>query len=191
MSQILVLIYQDLYNHSLIIRSSSDWIHINETSIECVCIIIFVLFLTFFLFLFLFVCVCFFCFVFVLIFIQDLDWEPHSIDVSLICIQSELLLDGPLPKLCPVVVLSPQDGCRSAVALLLKTTLIQVSDYRLLGASGFIIGSHLGGRARLPDTILEEDHPMTIPSKLVFMWISHRVLSQSAGWRRTNVGKRS
>jgi hypothetical protein len=29
----------------------------------------------------------YFCFVFVLIFIQDLDWEPHSIDVSLICIQ--------------------------------------------------------------------------------------------------------
>ena len=26
-------------------------------------------------------------------------------------------------------------------------------------------GSHLGGRARLPDTILEEDHQMTIPSK--------------------------
>ena len=24
---------------------------------------------------------------------------------------------------------------------------------------------HLGGRARLPDTILEKDHPMTIPSK--------------------------
>ena len=48
-------------------------------------------------------------------------------------------------------------------------------------------GSHLGGRARLPDTILEEDHPMTIPSKFGsnwatgsrqdgFMWISHRVL---------------
>ena len=36
--------------------------------------------------------VCFFCFVFVLIFIQDLDWEPNSIDVSLICIQSQLLL---------------------------------------------------------------------------------------------------
>jgi uncharacterized protein YxeA len=34
MSQILVLIYQGLYNHSFIIRSSSDWIHINETSIE-------------------------------------------------------------------------------------------------------------------------------------------------------------
>jgi hypothetical protein len=30
-----------------------------------------------------------------------------------------------------------QDGCRSAVALLLKAALIQVSDYRLLGASGF------------------------------------------------------
>jgi hypothetical protein len=26
-------------------------------------------------------------------------------------------------------------------------------------------GGHLGGRARLSDTILEEDHPMTIPSK--------------------------
>ena len=26
-------------------------------------------------------------------------------------------------------------------------------------------GGHLGGIARLPDTILEEDHPMTIPSK--------------------------
>ena len=25
-------------------------------------------------------------------------------------------------------------------------------------------GGHLGGRARLPDTILKEDHPMTIPS---------------------------
>jgi hypothetical protein len=24
-------------------------------------------------------------------------------------------------------------------------------------------GGHLGGRARLPNTILEEDHPMTIP----------------------------
>jgi hypothetical protein len=34
------------------------------------------------------------------------------------------------------VVLSHQDGCRSAVALLLKAALIQVSDYRLLGASG-------------------------------------------------------
>ena len=26
-------------------------------------------------------------------------------------------------------------------------------------------GGHLGGKAQLPDTILEEDHPMTIPSK--------------------------
>jgi hypothetical protein len=26
-------------------------------------------------------------------------------------------------------------------------------------------GGHFGGRAQLPDTILEEDHPMTIPSK--------------------------
>jgi hypothetical protein len=41
--------------------------------------------------------------------------------------------------LCPAVVLSHQDGCRSAVALLLKAALIQVIDYRLLGASGLEI----------------------------------------------------
>ena len=46
-------------------------------------------------------------------------------------------MDGPLPKLCPAVVLSHQDGHHSAVALLLKAALIQVSDYRLLGASGY------------------------------------------------------
>jgi hypothetical protein len=43
--------------------------------------------------------------------------------------------NGPLPKLCPAVVLSRQDGRHSAVALLLKAALIHVSDYRLLGAS--------------------------------------------------------
>jgi hypothetical protein len=47
-------------------------------------------------------------------------------------------LDGPLPKLCPAVTLSHQDGHHSAVALLLIAALIQVGDYRLLGASGFI-----------------------------------------------------
>jgi len=48
-------------------------------------------------------------------------------------------LDGPFPKLCLAVTLSHQDGRYSAVALLLKAALIQVSDYRLLGASGFNI----------------------------------------------------
>jgi hypothetical protein len=38
-------------------------------------------------------------------------------------------------NLCPAVTLSHQDGRHSAVALLLKAALIQVSDYRLLGAS--------------------------------------------------------
>jgi hypothetical protein len=46
-------------------------------------------------------------------------------------------LDGHLPKLCAVVTLSHHDGHHNAVALLLKTALIQLSDYRLLGASGF------------------------------------------------------
>ena len=50
----------------------------------------------------------------------------------------EQSLDGPFPKLCPAVALSHQDGCHSAVSLLQKATLIQVSDYRLLGASGCI-----------------------------------------------------
>jgi hypothetical protein len=45
-------------------------------------------------------------------------------------------LDGSFPKLCPAIALSHQDGRHSAVALLLKAALIQVSDYRLLGASG-------------------------------------------------------
>ena len=45
-------------------------------------------------------------------------------------------LDGPLPKWCLAVALSHQDGHHSAVALLLKAALIQVSNYRLLGASG-------------------------------------------------------
>ena len=31
-------------------------------------------------------------------------------------------------------------------------------------------GSHLGGEAQLPDTILEEDHLMTIPSKFGSNW---------------------
>jgi hypothetical protein len=57
-------------------------------------------------------------------------------------------LDGPLPKLCPAVALSHQDGRHSAVALLLNAALIQVSDYRLLGASRwflceFPIGSYV------------------------------------------------
>jgi hypothetical protein len=42
------------------------------------------------------------------------------------------------------VTLSHQDGHHSAVALLLKAALIQVSDYRLLGASGFFIPILMG-----------------------------------------------
>jgi hypothetical protein len=49
---------------------------------------------------------------------------------------------GSYVKLCLAVVLSHQDGCRSAVALLLKAALIQVSDYELLGASGCFARLH-------------------------------------------------
>ena len=46
-------------------------------------------------------------------------------------------------KMCPAVALSRQDGRHSAVALLLKAALIQVSDYRLLGASGCSLQSRV------------------------------------------------
>jgi hypothetical protein len=49
------------------------------------------------------------------------------------------MVSGYLRLLCPAVALSHQDGCHSAVALLLKAALIQVSDYRLLGASGLCL----------------------------------------------------
>ena len=64
---------------------------------------------------------------------QLLNWNQTLIKQS---------LDGPLPKLCPAVALSHQDGHHSAVALLLKAALIQVSDYRLLGASGLFCFLH-------------------------------------------------
>jgi hypothetical protein len=50
----------------------------------------------------------------------------------------EWSLDGPLPKLCPVIPTSNQDGRQG--------------------------GGHLGRRAKPPDTFLEENHPMTISS---------------------------
>jgi hypothetical protein len=57
--------------------------------------------------------------------------------ISIICrVISLVTLDGPFPKLCLAVVLFHQDGNHSAVALLLKAALIQVSDYRLMGTSG-------------------------------------------------------
>ena len=49
----------------------------------------------------------------------------------------EQSLDGPLPKLCPSVTLSHQDGYHSAVALLLKAALIQVSDLHAPGSLWF------------------------------------------------------
>jgi hypothetical protein len=58
-------------------------------------------------------------------------------------------LDGPLPKLCLAFALSHQDGRHSAVALLLKAALIQVSGFRLLGASGFILMNSHGNEANV------------------------------------------
>ena len=90
--------------------------------------------------------------------------------------------------------------CQNIMGCLKSCSEITYSNQRLPGACNRSPGSkllsittqlhcggHLGGRTRLPDTILEEDHPMTIPSKFGsnwatgsrqdgFMWISHRVL---------------
>jgi hypothetical protein len=68
-------------------------------------------------------------------------------------------LDGPFPKLCPAVALSHQDGRHSAVALLLKAALIQVSDYRILGASGFVFSttfSNISAISWRPVLVMEE-----------------------------------
>jgi hypothetical protein len=62
-------------------------------------------------------------------------WEIH---IKTILSGTSSSIRTKLPKLCPAVVLSHQDGCHSAVALLLKAALIQVSVYRLLGAFVFI-----------------------------------------------------
>ena len=65
---------------------------------------------------------------------NDLVWNQQLNQNQTLMEQS---LDGPLSKLCLAVTLSHQDGCHSAVALLLKAALIQVSDCRFMGASGF------------------------------------------------------
>jgi hypothetical protein len=49
-------------------------------------------------------------------------------------------LGGPIPKLCPVIPTSNQDGRQAKKG-------------------------HLGQRAEPPDKFLEENHPMTISSK--------------------------
>jgi hypothetical protein len=69
-------------------------------------------------------------------------------------------LDGPLSKLCPAVALSRQDGRHSAVALLLKAALIQVSDYRFLGASGIYVSSE----GRVGCEFIHPAQPTDVPS---------------------------
>jgi hypothetical protein len=72
-------------------------------------------------------------------------WEfPIGSYVKLSSAVAAILVGGlkyrtQIPKLCLAVALSHQDGHHSAVALLLKAALIQVSDYRFLGASGLIL----------------------------------------------------
>jgi hypothetical protein len=82
----------------------------------------------------------------------------------------EWSLDGPLPKLCPVIPTSNQDGHQAKNRnQRLPGACNRSPGSKLLSITTQLhCGSHLGGRAQLPDTILEEDHPMTIPSKFGF-----------------------
>jgi hypothetical protein len=63
-------------------------------------------------------------------------------------------LDGPLPKLCPVIPTSNQDGHQAKNR--------KKGDEILKESSGF--GGDLGRRAEPLDIFLEENHSMTISS---------------------------
>jgi hypothetical protein len=47
-------------------------------------------------------------------------------------------------------------------------------SHRVLCQAKFGCGGHLDRRAELPDTFLEENHPMTISSKLLSKWFQIR-----------------
>jgi hypothetical protein len=61
--------------------------------------------------------------------------QQSLVEISFV-VSEDFFFLSPFPKLCPAVTFSQQDGRHSAVAFLLKSALIQVSDYRLLRASG-------------------------------------------------------
>jgi hypothetical protein len=68
-----------------------------------------------------------------------------------------------VPGWFPFKFVSDNPALHSRWLLLLK---IEISS--IVHLTQLHCGGHLGGRAQLPDTILEEDHPMTIPSKFGF-----------------------
>jgi hypothetical protein len=68
----------------------------------------------------------------------------------------EWSLDGPLPKLCPVIPTSNQDG-RQANLGTFWLKIEQIWPFEEI--SIFSNGGHLGYRTALTDTILKGDHP--------------------------------
>ena len=100
-------------------------------------------------------------------------------------------MDGPLPKLCPAVALYRQDGRHSAVALLLKAALIQVSDYRLLGASGSVFFAlNFDKKLKIEkrgDEVKKKSSPLKLLSQsqpnfaeMILRWSPFRLVSVSA-----------
>jgi hypothetical protein len=65
--------------------------------------------------------------------------------------------DDPLPNLCP------------AVALLFKAALIQVSDYRLLGASGFY--KNKNQKFNILSGLFQEKIPGRVGTPLIFFYL--------------------
>jgi hypothetical protein len=79
----------------------------------------------------------------------------------------EWSLDGPLPKLCPVILTSNQDGRQAKNRKKGDEIKKKSSPLKLLSQSqpSFAEMIHLGRRAKSQDTFLKENHPMTISSK--------------------------
>jgi hypothetical protein len=77
----------------------------------------------------------------------------------------EWSLDGPFPKVCPVIPISNQDDRqvknRKKGGWNLK---------KIFSLAMFDCGGHLGQRAEPPDIFLEQNHPMTISSTFSSYW---------------------
>jgi hypothetical protein len=102
----------------------------------------------------------------------------------------EWSLDGPLPKLCPVIPTSNQDGHqtknkkrRDEIFKIFSSETTEPISTKLYWNDPWVVpfqndvcklssavGGHLVRRAEPPDPFLEENHPMTISSKFCSYW---------------------
>jgi hypothetical protein len=81
-------------------------------------------------------------------------------------------LDGPLPKLCPLIPTSNQDGRQAQNRKRGDEILIVHCCFSFEEMSIFSNSGHLEWRAVLSDTILKGTHPGTIPARFGLIWFS-------------------